>query len=102
MDAKKVYITKEQHDQIKMLLDKGIEIKTIARIFGCGEHTVSRVKNGTHALSCKDKNPAYEHRNELEDIRSSVDAWTMQVHTMVKEMTKLIDHINGKEVSDSK
>ena len=51
---------------IQLMLTKNFKNAEIAKIIGCSEHTVQRVKNGTHALlRPKETKPAEKQSDDL-------------------------------------
>lgn len=55
-------LTKNDVESIELMLKKGFNLAEIARIIGCSDTTVSRVRDGRHVLQLADK-PA-EHQTE--------------------------------------
>lgn len=65
---------------IQLMLSKNFKMSEIALIIGCSEHTVSRVKNGTHALLRSKNNEQTSKPNE--DIATKLD-------TIIELLTEL-------------
>ena len=55
-------LTKNDVENIELMLKKGFNLAEIARIIGCSDTTVSRVRDGRHVLQLAEK-PA-EHQSE--------------------------------------
>lgn len=52
-------LTKKDIDNIKLMFSKGFNRAQIARIIGCSETTISRVRDGKHVLQ-RAENPVEE------------------------------------------
>lgn len=55
-------LTKNDVENIELMLKKGFNLVEISRIIGCSDTTVSRVRDGRHVLQLAEK-PA-EHQSE--------------------------------------
>lgn len=57
---------------IQLMLTRGFKTSEIAKIIGCSDHTVTRVKNGTHAL-LRPKTPKPIEK-QSGDLKTKLDA----------------------------
>lgn len=62
-------LTKKDVESIELMLKKGFNLAEIARIIGCSDTTVGRVRDGRHVLQLADK-PA-EHQPD--ECKNSVE-----------------------------
>ena len=67
-------LTKNDVENIELMLKKGFNLVEISRIIGCSDTTVSRVRDGRHVLQLADK-PA-EHQpdeHQPDECKNSVE-----------------------------
>lgn len=67
-------LTKNDVESIELMLKKGFNLAEIARIIGCSDTTVGRVRDGRHVLQLADK-PA-EHQpdeHQSDECKNSVE-----------------------------
>ena len=57
-------LTKNDIESIELMLKKGFNLAEIARIIGCSDTTVGRVRDGRHVLQLADK-PAEPQLKEI-------------------------------------
>ena len=83
--------TQEQYDQIKLLLDKGVETKDIVEICHTSSKTVRRIREGIHYLSPDYQNK--KHEVDLAKVQKSIDEWTSAMRENIDRMNQLIQLI---------
>lgn len=91
---KGTYTTQQEYDQIKLLIDKGVETKDIVEICHTSDKTVKRIREGTHYLSPDRLNK--KHNSDLEKVQESIDEWTVAMRENIDRMNQLIQLINEK------
>lgn len=67
-------LTKNDVESIELMIKRGFNLAEIARIIGCSDTTVSRVRDGRHVLQLADK-PA-EHQpdeHQPDECKNSVE-----------------------------